>query len=59
MNGDVAPNRITVYDLLEYLAGGMSHEGILHDFPELTADDIAAVLHFGADRERRLQIVST
>ena len=46
--------RITVYDVLDYLAGGMSVEEILHDFPELTKDDIRACLAFAADRERRL-----
>jgi uncharacterized protein (DUF433 family) len=50
--------RITVYDVLEYLAGGMSRDEVLRDFPELQADDIAAVLQFAADRERRLKIVS-
>lgn len=46
--------RITVYDILEYLASGMSEEEILSDFPELTAEDIRACLSFAADRERRL-----
>jgi len=46
--------RITVYDVLEYLAGGMSMEEILADFPELTRDDIKACLAFAANRERRL-----
>ncbi|MBN4054711.1 DUF433 domain-containing protein [Nitrospira defluvii] len=46
--------RITVYDILEYLASGMSEEKILSDFPELTAEDIRACLSFAADRERRL-----
>ena len=46
--------RITVYDVLDYLAGGMSHEQILEDFPDLEADDIRACLAFAADRERRL-----
>ena len=46
--------RITVQDILEYLAGGMSEDGILADFPELTRDDIRACLAFAADRERRL-----
>lgn len=46
--------RITVYDLLEYLACGMSEEEILEDFPELEKDDIRACLAFAADRERRL-----
>jgi uncharacterized protein (DUF433 family) len=46
--------RITVYDVLDYLAGGMSEEEILTDFPDLTRDDIRACLAFAADRERRL-----
>lgn len=46
--------RITVYDILEYLASGMSIEDILSDFPELERDDIIASLAFAADRERRL-----
>ena len=46
--------RITVYDILEYLASGMSEEEILEDFPELEKDDITACLAFAAERERRL-----
>lgn len=46
--------RITVYDILEYLASGMSQEEILADFPDLSAEDIRAALLFAADRERRL-----
>jgi uncharacterized protein (DUF433 family) len=46
--------RITVYDVLEYLASGMSEEQILKDFPELTKNDIKACLEFAADRERKL-----
>jgi uncharacterized protein (DUF433 family) len=46
--------RITVYDVLDYLAGGMSEEEILDDFPDLTREDIKAALAFAADRERRL-----
>ncbi len=46
--------RITVYDVLEYLASGMSEDEILSDFPDLTRDDIRACLQFAADRERRL-----
>lgn len=46
--------RITVYDILEYLAGGMSEAQILADFPSLHADDIRASLAFAAARERRL-----
>jgi uncharacterized protein (DUF433 family) len=47
--------RITVQDVLEYLAGGMTAEEILADFPELTAEDLRACLAFAADRERRLR----
>jgi len=43
--------RITVYDVLEYLASGMTTEEILHDFPELTKEDIQACLAFAANRE--------
>lgn len=46
--------RITVYDVLEYLASGMTEDEILADFPDLTRDDIRACLAFAADRERRL-----
>ncbi|HET9493789.1 MAG TPA: DUF433 domain-containing protein [Chloroflexia bacterium] len=45
--------RITVYDVLSYLAAGMTHEQILSDFPYLTRDDILACLAFAADREHR------
>lgn len=46
--------RITVQDVLEYLAGGMSEKEILSDFPDLTREDIRACLAFAADRERKL-----
>jgi uncharacterized protein (DUF433 family) len=46
--------RITVYDVLEYLASGMSEADILHDFPGLTREHIRACLEFAADRERKL-----
>ena len=46
--------RITVRDVLEYLAGGMSVEEVLADFPELAAEDIRACLAFAADREQRV-----
>ena len=46
--------RITVYDILEYLASGMSYDEILADFPDLTKEDIRACLAFAAERERRL-----
>ena len=46
--------RITVYDVLEYLASGMTEDEILADFAELTREDIRACLAFAADRERKL-----
>jgi uncharacterized protein (DUF433 family) len=46
--------RITVYDILEYLAGGMTESEILEDFSELTSADIKACLAFAADREKKL-----
>lgn len=46
--------RITVYDILEYLAGGMTEQQILNDFPDLELEDIRACLAFAADRERKL-----
>jgi uncharacterized protein (DUF433 family) len=49
--------RFTVRDVLEYLAGGMSVDEILADFPDLSAEDIRACLAFAADRERRLWMV--
>jgi uncharacterized protein (DUF433 family) len=49
--------RITVYDVLGWLAAGMSQAEIIDDFPELTAADIKACLEFVADRERRLVAV--
>ncbi|MCB0191206.1 MAG: DUF433 domain-containing protein [Anaerolineae bacterium] len=44
--------RITVYDVLGYLASGMSHQEILEDFPYLTNEDILACLTYAAERER-------
>ena len=46
--------RISVYDVLSYLASGMKEENILEDFPELQREDILACLAFAADRERRI-----
>jgi uncharacterized protein (DUF433 family) len=48
--------RITVQDVLEYLAGGMTAEEVLADFPELTVEDVQACLAFAADRERHLRV---
>ena len=50
--------RITVYDILEYLAGGMTEAEIIEDFSELTLEDIKACLAFAADREKKLFVAS-
>ena len=50
----VRDTRIAVYDVLDYLASGMSEAAIVAEFPELTAEDIRACLTFAADHERRL-----
>ena len=50
--------RITVYDVLGYLAAGMTEEEILEDFPELTNDDIKASLAYAADADRRKLIIA-
>ncbi|MGH9492659.1 MAG: DUF433 domain-containing protein [Terriglobales bacterium] len=50
----VRDTRITVTDVLEYLASGMTEEAILKDFPQLEKEDIKACLQFAAERERRL-----
>jgi uncharacterized protein (DUF433 family) len=49
--------RMTVTDVLEYMAGGMTEAEILEDFPDLTSEDIRACLAFAADRERRLAVL--
>ncbi len=49
--------RITVYDILEYLASGMTEAEILEDFSELTPEDIKACLHFAAEREKNLLLL--
>jgi uncharacterized protein (DUF433 family) len=48
--------RVAVVDVMEYLAGGMTPEEILDDFPELTMEDIRACLAYAADRERAQMI---
>ena len=50
--------RITVYDVLGWLASGMTREEIIKDFPELTKDDISACLAYAADKERKIRIAS-
>jgi uncharacterized protein (DUF433 family) len=54
----VRNTRITVFDVLGWLAAGMTYDEILHDFPELTNDDIRACLAYAADREHKLQHAS-
>jgi uncharacterized protein (DUF433 family) len=54
----VRETRITVYDVLGWLASGMTNEEIIADFPELTVEDIQACLAYAADRERKLQHAS-
>jgi uncharacterized protein (DUF433 family) len=49
--------RITVYDVLEYLASGMTQEEILGDFPYLNESDVRACLAYAADREKRLMVI--
>lgn len=52
--------RITVYDILSYLAAGMKMEEILEDFPQLTNEDILAALAYAADAEKnKLLLVNT
>lgn len=50
--------RITVYDVLEYMSSGMSHDEILTDFPYLTRNDLMACLAYAADREKHTLVVS-
>ena len=54
----VRDTRISVYDVLGWLAAGMSSQEIVEDFPELTPDDIKACLAYAADREHRLRHAS-
>lgn len=51
--------RITVYDVLEYLAAGMTEEEVLADFPYLTKEDIQACFAFAADREKHQLILTS
>lgn len=50
--------RVTVYDVLEYLAGGMTHAQVLAEFPYLVEEDILACLAFAAHRERRVELLT-
>lgn len=49
--------RMSVTDVLEYLAGGMTPDELIEDFPDLTIEDIRACLAFAADRERKIAII--
>ncbi len=52
----VKGTRISVYDVLSWLASGMSHEQIVKDYPELKEEDIKACLAFAADKEHKLRV---
>ncbi len=52
----VKGTRIAVYDILSWLASGMSHNQIIQDFPELKEEDIKACLAFAADKEHKLRV---
>ncbi|MGD2034285.1 MAG: DUF433 domain-containing protein [Bacteroidales bacterium] len=54
----IRDTRITVYDVLGWLASGMDSKDIIKDFPELTTEDIKACLAYAADREHKLQHAS-
>ncbi len=51
--------RVSVYDVLKLLASGMSHEKVLHDFPELTEEDIRACMQYASEREHFLTAISS
>ncbi len=51
--------RITVYDVLSYLASGMTAEQVIEDFPELTKEDIQACLSYAADSEKHTRLLHT
>lgn len=51
--------RITVYDVLSYLASGMTSEQIIEDFPELTKEDILACLSYAADSEKHTRLLQS
>lgn len=50
--------RITVFDVLSWLASDMTNDQILQDFPELTKEDISACLSYAAERERKIRVAS-
>lgn len=52
----IRETRISVYDVLSWLASGMTQEDIIEDFPELSNEDIQACLAYAADREQRIRV---
>lgn len=50
--------RITVYDVLSYLAAGMTIDEVLADFPDLTREDVLACLSYAAERERQMLVAA-
>jgi uncharacterized protein (DUF433 family) len=54
----IRDTRISVFDVLSWLAAGMSHQEITNDFPEVTEEDISACLAYAAERERKIRIKS-
>ena len=54
----VRGTRISVFDVLSWLAAGMSHQEITSDFPEITEEDISACLAYAAERERKIRVKS-
>ena len=54
----VRNTRITVYDVLGWLASGMTNAQIINDYPELTKEDISACLSYAAERERKIRVAS-
>ncbi len=54
----VRNTRITVYDVLGWLASSMTYEEIINDYPELTREDISACLLYAAERERKIRVAS-
>ena len=54
----IRDTRITVYDVLSWMASGMKNEEIISDFPELSEEDIQACLAYAADREHKIKIAS-
>ena len=54
----IRDTRITVFDVLGWLASGMTNKQIIKDYPEITAEDISACLSYAAERERKIRVAS-